>query len=52
MHQASEKDFKKEQGRGKCIGACLVLLVNQALFRRYQNKNSFLPDVLKVVVVV
>jgi hypothetical protein len=26
--------------------------VNQALFRRYQNKNSFLPDVLQVVVVM
>jgi hypothetical protein len=25
--------------------------VNQALFRRYQNKNSFLPEVLQVVVV-
>jgi hypothetical protein len=36
---------------GKCTRACLVLLVNQALFRRYQNKNSFLPDVLQVVVV-
>jgi hypothetical protein len=29
-----------------------VLLVNQALFRRYQNKNSCLPDVLQVVVVM
>jgi hypothetical protein len=30
--------------------ACLVLLVNQTLFRRYQNKNSCLPNVLQVVV--
>jgi hypothetical protein len=29
-----------------------VLLVNQAMFRRYQNKNSCLPDVLQVVVVM
>jgi hypothetical protein len=50
MHQVSEKDFKR-QGGGKCTGACLVLLVNQALFRRYQNKNSCLPDVPQVVVV-
>jgi hypothetical protein len=28
-----------------------VLLVNHALFRRYQNKNSCLPDVPQVVVV-
>jgi hypothetical protein len=28
-----------------------VLLVNQAMFRRYQNKNSCLPDVPQVVVV-
>jgi hypothetical protein len=28
-----------------------VLLVNQALFHRYQNKNSCLPDVPQVVVV-
>jgi hypothetical protein len=26
--------------------------VNQALFRRYQNKNSCLPDVPQVVVVM
>jgi hypothetical protein len=26
--------------------------VNQALFRRYQNKNNCLPDVLQVVVVM
>jgi hypothetical protein len=26
--------------------------VNQALFRRYQNRNSCLPDVLQVVVVM
>jgi hypothetical protein len=25
MHQASEKDFKKNQGGGKCTGACLRL---------------------------
>jgi hypothetical protein len=31
--------------------ACLVLLVNQARSRRYQNKNSCLPDVPQVVVV-
>jgi hypothetical protein len=30
----------------------LVLLVNQALFRRYQNRNSCLPDVPHVVVVM
>jgi hypothetical protein len=49
---ASNKVIKilKQQGDGKCTGACLVLLVNQALFCRYQNKNSFLPDVLQVVV--
>jgi hypothetical protein len=29
-----------------------VLLVNQALFRRYQNKSNCLPDVLQVVVVI
>jgi hypothetical protein len=29
-----------------------VLLVNQALFRRYQNRNSCVPDVLQVVVVM
>jgi hypothetical protein len=29
-----------------------VLLVNQALFRRYRNKNSYLPDILQVVVVM
>jgi hypothetical protein len=29
-----------------------VLLVNQALFRRYQNKSSCLPDVPQVVVVM
>jgi hypothetical protein len=29
-----------------------VLLVNQALFRRYRNKNSCLLDVPQVVVVV
>jgi hypothetical protein len=40
----------KEQGGGKCTGACLVLLVNQAQFRRYQNRNSCLPDVPQVVV--
>jgi hypothetical protein len=28
-----------------------VLLVNQALLRRYPNKSSCLPDVLQVVVV-
>jgi hypothetical protein len=50
MHQVSEKDFKITR-RGKCTGAYLVLLVNQTLFRRYQNKNSFLPDVLQMVVV-
>jgi hypothetical protein len=32
--------------------ACLVLLVNQAQFRRYQNRNSCLPDVPQVVVVM
>jgi hypothetical protein len=32
--------------------ACLVLQVNQALLCRYQNKNSFMSDVLQVVVVV
>jgi hypothetical protein len=42
MHQASEKDFKRNKE---------VVVVNQALFRRYQNKNSCLPDVLQVVVV-
>jgi hypothetical protein len=52
MHQASEKDFKKEQGGGKCTGACLVLPMNQALLRRYQCRSSFLPEVLQVVVVV
>jgi hypothetical protein len=52
MHQASEKDFKKEQGGGKCTRACLVLLVNQALLHRYQSRSSFLPEVLQVVVVV
>jgi hypothetical protein len=52
MHQASEKTFKREQGGGKCTRACLVLLVNQALFRRYQNKNSCLRDVPQVVVVM
>jgi hypothetical protein len=52
MHQASEKDFKSNRGGGKCTGACLVLLVNQALFRIYQNRNSCLPDVPQVVVVV
>jgi hypothetical protein len=51
MHQASEKDFKRNQGGGKCIGACLVLLVNQARTRRCQNRNSFLPGVPQVVVV-
>jgi hypothetical protein len=51
MHQASEEDFKKEQGGGKCTEACLVLPVNQALLRRYQNKSSCLPEVLQVVVV-
>jgi hypothetical protein len=30
--------------------ACLVLLVNQARSRRYQNRNSCLPDVPQVVV--
>jgi hypothetical protein len=29
-----------------------VLLVNQALFHRYQNKSSGLPEVLQVVGVV
>jgi hypothetical protein len=29
-----------------------MLLVNQALFHRYQNKNSCLPDVLQVGVVM
>jgi hypothetical protein len=52
MHQATEKDFKKEQGGVKCTGACLVLLVNQARSRRYQNRNSCLPDVPQVVVVM
>jgi hypothetical protein len=52
MHQASEKDFKKGQGGGKCTGACLVLLVNQALLHRYQSRSSFLSEVLQVVVVV
>jgi hypothetical protein len=52
MHQASEKDFKKEQGGGKCTGAYLVLQVNQALLHRYQSRSSFLPKVLQVVVVV
>jgi hypothetical protein len=52
MHQASEKDFKKEQGGGKCTGACLVLLVNQALLHKYQSRSSFLLEVLQVVVVV
>jgi hypothetical protein len=52
MHQASEKDFKRNQGGGKCTGACLVLLMNQAQTRRCQNKNSCLPDVPQVVVVV
>jgi flavoprotein len=51
MHQASEKDFKRNQGGGKCTGACLVLLVNQARFHRCQNRNSCLPDVPQVVVV-
>jgi hypothetical protein len=49
MLQASEEDLKKHQGGGKCSGACLVLLVNQAQFRRYQNRNSCLPDVPQVV---
>jgi hypothetical protein len=52
MHQATEKDFKKEQGGGKCTGACLVLLVIQARSLRYQNRNSCLSDVPQVVVVV
>jgi hypothetical protein len=52
MHQASEKDFKRIKDGGKCTGACLVLLVNQARTRRCQNKNSCLPDVPEVVVVV
>jgi hypothetical protein len=52
MHQASEKDFKKEQGGGKCTGACVVFLVIQARSRWYQNRNSCLPDVPQVVVVV
>ena len=52
MHQASEKDFKRNEGGGKCTGACLVLLVNQARIHRYQNRNSCLPDVPQVVVVM
>jgi hypothetical protein len=52
MHQAGQKDFKINQGGGKCTGACLVLLVNQARTRRCQNRNSCLPDVPQVVVVV
>jgi hypothetical protein len=52
MHQTSEKDFKRNQGGGNCTGACLVLLVNQARTRRCQNRNSCLPDVPQVVVVV
>jgi hypothetical protein len=32
--------------------ACLVLLVNQARSRRCQNRNSCLPDVPQVVVVM
>jgi hypothetical protein len=52
MHQASEKDFKRNQGGGKCTEACLVLLVSQARTRRCQNRNSCLPDVPQVVVVV
>jgi hypothetical protein len=51
MHQLSEKDFKKEQGGGKCTVACLVLLVIQARSYRCQNRNSCLPDVPQVVVV-
>jgi hypothetical protein len=49
MHQTSEKDFKRNQGGGKCTKACLVLLVNQARTRRCQNRNSCLPDVPQVV---
>jgi hypothetical protein len=52
MHQASEKDFKRNQGGGKCTEACLVLLVSQARTRRCQNRNNCLPDVPQVVVVV
>jgi hypothetical protein len=52
MHQASEKDFKRIKDGCKCTGACLVLLVNQARTHRCQNRNSYLPDVPQVVVVV
>jgi hypothetical protein len=51
MHQASEKDFKKYQGGGKCTGACLVLYVSRVLLHRCQNKSSSRPEVLQVVVV-
>jgi hypothetical protein len=51
-HQTSEKDFKRNQGGGKCTEACLVSLENQAQIRIYQNKSSCLPDVPQVVVVV
>jgi hypothetical protein len=51
MHQVSEKDFRRNKGVANAP-ACLVLLVNQARFRRYQNKNSCLPDVPQVVVVM
>ena len=52
MQQASEKDFKNIKGGGKCTGACLRLLVNQAQIHRCQSRNDSQPETPKVVVVV
>jgi hypothetical protein len=34
------KILKKQQGGGKCTGACFALLGSRALFHKYENKNS------------